>query len=91
LRFTTRGWLRRRLTPPATASPPQPLAESRSTALFQPATELPAAVLAGTLGIDLTVAVKWQQAAAGDWATYAAEISRRTPPQHPIHEPGVPT
>ncbi|MFD9504255.1 hypothetical protein [Streptomyces sp. NPDC060035] len=51
------------------------LAQARSTALFQLATELPAAVLARTLGI--TVAVKWQRAAAGDWAVYAAEISRR--------------
>ncbi|WP_406423554.1 hypothetical protein [Streptomyces sp. NBC_00842] len=68
------------------------LAEARSTALFQLATELPAAVLARTLGIDITVAVKWQRAAAGDWAAYAAEVSRRrTSPQHPIHEPGVPT
>ncbi|MEV5604594.1 hypothetical protein AB0L33_24445 [Streptomyces sp. NPDC052299] len=54
------------------------LAETRSTALFQLATELPAAVLARTLGIDITVAVKWQRAAAGDWAAYAAEVSRRT-------------
>jgi hypothetical protein len=43
----------------------------------QLATELPAAVLARTLGIDITVAVKWQRAAAGDWGAYAAEISRR--------------
>ncbi|MGY4920552.1 site-specific integrase [Streptomyces sp. 900116325] len=55
------------------------LAEARSTALFQLATELPAAVLARTLGIDITVAVKWQRAAAGDWAAYAAEVSRRQP------------
>ncbi|MFE5668290.1 hypothetical protein ACFQ7W_30725 [Streptomyces niveus] len=53
------------------------LAQARSTALFQLATELPAAVLARTLGIDITVAVKWQRAAAGDWAAYAAEISRQ--------------
>ncbi|MEW2418808.1 hypothetical protein AB0953_34745 [Streptomyces sp. NPDC046866] len=53
------------------------LAETRSTALFQLATELPAAVLARTLGIDITDAVKWQRAAAGYWGTYAADISRR--------------
>ncbi|MDO0929962.1 hypothetical protein QQY24_33265 [Streptomyces sp. TG1A-8] len=53
------------------------LAEARSTALFQLATELPAAVLARTLGIDITVAVKWQRAAAGDWGAYAAGVSRR--------------
>ncbi|MED7951866.1 hypothetical protein [Streptomyces sp. BE303] len=39
---------------------------------------IPAAVLARTLGIDITVAVKWQRAAAGEWAAYAAEVSRRT-------------
>jgi hypothetical protein len=45
------------------------LAQARSTALFQLATELPAAVLARTLGIDITV--------AGDWAAYAADVSQR--------------
>ncbi|MEV4919581.1 hypothetical protein AB0K47_22565 [Streptomyces tirandamycinicus] len=53
------------------------LAEARSTALFQLATELPAAVLARTLGIDITLAVKWQRAAAGGCAAYAAEVSQR--------------
>ncbi|WP_328743938.1 hypothetical protein OHT57_01310 [Streptomyces sp. NBC_00285] len=57
------------------------LAEARSTVLFQLATELPAAVLARTLGIDVTVAVKWQRAAADDWAAYAAEVSHRTSTQ----------
>jgi hypothetical protein len=54
--------------------------------LFQLATELPAAFSARTLGIDITVAVTWQRAAAG-WAAGAgagagagaAEISRRSP------------
>ncbi|MFF0630440.1 site-specific integrase [Streptomyces sp. NPDC004296] len=59
------------------------LAETRSTALFQLATELPAAILARTLGIHITVAVKWQRAAAGDWGAYAAEISRRQEAQEP--------
>jgi hypothetical protein len=49
--------------------------QARSTALFQLATDLPAAVLARMLGIHITVA--WQRASAGDWAAYAAEISRR--------------
>ena len=31
------------------------------------------------LGIHITVAVAWQRASAGDWAAYAAEISRRAP------------
>jgi hypothetical protein len=57
------------------------LADTRSTALFQLATELPAALLARTLGIHIDVAVQWQRASSGDWANYAAEVSRRTPQQ----------
>jgi hypothetical protein len=53
-------------------------ARDRSTALFQLATDLPAAILARMLGIHITVAVAWQRASAGDWTDYAAEISRRT-------------
>ncbi|MFD7026486.1 hypothetical protein ACFWAR_00390 [Streptomyces sp. NPDC059917] len=56
------------------------LAVSRSTALFQLATELPSAILARTLGIHITVAFTWQWAAAGDWAAAAADVSRRTNP-----------
>jgi hypothetical protein len=51
----------------------------RTAALFQLATELPAAILARTLGIHITVAVAWQRAASGDWTTYAADVSRRKP------------
>ena len=51
--------------------------QSRSAALFQLATDLPAAVLARLLGIHISVAVAWQRASAGDWAAYAAEVSRR--------------
>ncbi|MCW2627200.1 hypothetical protein [Mycobacterium sp.] len=51
---------------------------SRSTALFQLATDLPAAILARMLGIHISVAVAWQRASGGDWTTYAAEVSRRT-------------
>ena len=59
--------------------------QSRSTALFQLATDLPAAILARMLGIHITVAVAWQRASAGDWAAYAAEVSRRnTPSPTPI-------
>ena len=54
-------------------------AHSRTTALFGPSTELPAAVLARLLGIHTKVAVAWQQACAGDWTRYAADYSRRTP------------
>ncbi|MGH3266551.1 MAG: hypothetical protein ACRDNS_31690 [Trebonia sp.] len=51
---------------------------ARSTALFQLASELPAAVLARLLGIHISVAVKWQRVTNGDWTNYAAEVSRRT-------------
>lgn len=54
-------------------------AQSRTTALFGLATELPAAVLARLLGIHIKVAVEWQHASAGDWTTYAADYSRRQP------------
>jgi len=50
---------------------------ARSTALFQLATELPAAILARMLGIHIKVAVQWQQLSAGDWTSYAADIGRR--------------
>jgi hypothetical protein len=51
--------------------------QARSTALFQLATDLPAAILARMLGIHIAVAVAWQRASSGDWAAYAAEVSRR--------------
>ncbi len=51
--------------------------QARSTALFQLATELPAALLARMLGIHIDVAVAWQRASAGDWMTYAADVSHR--------------
>jgi hypothetical protein len=52
--------------------------QDRSTALFQLATEIPAAILARTLAISTDAAVTWQRHSAGDWATYAAKISQRT-------------
>ncbi|MER5214257.1 hypothetical protein ABT063_27720 [Streptomyces sp. NPDC002838] len=54
--------------------------QDRSTALFTLATELPAAILARMLGVHIKVAVQWQQASGGDWAAYAADVSRRTRP-----------
>jgi hypothetical protein len=50
--------------------------QARSAALFQLATELPAALLARMLGIHIDVAVAWQRASAGDWMTYAADVSQ---------------
>lgn len=64
-----------------------PSASTRSAStLAQPAPpdcstspiELPAAVLARMLGIHIKVAVAWQHASAGDWMTYAADVSRRS-------------
>ena len=54
---------------------------ARSTALFQLAAEVPAAILARMLGIHINVAVAWQHASNGDWAAYAADVSRRAAPQ----------
>ena len=51
--------------------------QARSTALFQLAAEVPAAILARTLGISTSAAVAWQRLSAGDWAAYAADVSRR--------------
>ncbi|GAA3247070.1 hypothetical protein ACFO1B_50950 [Dactylosporangium siamense] len=53
---------------------------ARSTALFQLATEIPAVILARTLGISVNSAVRWQQISAGDWASYAADLSSRQRP-----------
>lgn len=53
---------------------------SRSAALFQLSTDLPAAILARMLGIHIGVAVAWQRASGGDWTAYAAEVSQRTGP-----------
>ncbi|MCL2586384.1 MAG: hypothetical protein FWE35_28475 [Streptosporangiales bacterium] len=51
--------------------------QARTTALFQLAAEVPAAILARTLGISTSVAVIWQRLSAGDYAAYAADVSRR--------------
>jgi hypothetical protein len=51
----------------------------RAAALFTLAAELPAAILARTLGISIRTAVSWQKTASGDWMTYAAAVSRRHP------------
>lgn len=52
--------------------------QARSTALFQLATEIPAAILARTLAMSVDSAVRWQQISAGDWTSYAADVSRRS-------------
>jgi hypothetical protein len=53
--------------------------QSSSTALFQLATDLPAAIFARMPGIHISVAA-WQRASVGDWAAYAADLSRRRQP-----------
>jgi hypothetical protein len=52
--------------------------QGRSAALFALAAEVPAAILARTLGIHVQVAVQWQKISAGDWTAYAADVSRRS-------------
>lgn len=52
--------------------------QSRSTALFTLATEVPAAILAKTLGIHIKAATQWQKISSGDWTAYAADVSRRS-------------
>jgi hypothetical protein len=52
--------------------------QGRSTALFTLAAEVPAAILAKTLGIHVQAAIQWQKISAGDWAAYAADVSRRS-------------
>lgn len=52
--------------------------QSRNTALFTLATDVPAAILAKTLGIHIKAAIHWQKISAGDWAAYAADVMQRT-------------
>jgi hypothetical protein len=55
--------------------------QGRSTTLFALAAEIPAAILAKTLGIHVQVAIQWQKISAGDWTAYAADVSRKSTPQ----------
>jgi hypothetical protein len=54
---------------------------ARTAALIQLAAELPASVLARSLGISVRTAVNWQHASSGDWVAYAADIGQRHPSQ----------
>jgi hypothetical protein len=51
--------------------------QGRSTAPFTLAADVPAAILAKTLGIHVQAAIQWQKISGGDWTAYAADISRR--------------
>ena len=55
-----------------------PVTPLRTATLLELAAELPAAVLADLLGLSTTTAVRWTQAAGGEWATYAAVRARST-------------
>jgi len=48
-------------------------ASARSTALLDLAAEMPAAFLAGLLGLHPNIAVRWMYASGGEWAGYVAE------------------
>jgi acyl carrier protein len=50
----------------------------RNAALLQLAAEVPAAVLADTLGLHPSTAVRWTKAAGGDWTRYAAQRTHHT-------------
>jgi hypothetical protein len=50
---------------------------ARTATLLQLAADVPAAVLARCLGIDISNAVTWQRTAAGDWHPYAADLAQR--------------
>jgi hypothetical protein len=52
--------------------------QGRGTALFTLATDVPAAILAKTLGTHVKAAIQWQKISGGDWSTYAADVSRRS-------------
>ena len=60
-----------------------PVQASRRGALTGLAAQLPAAVLADTLGISPGTAVRWAYDAGTDWSRYAAELTRTS-----NHEPG---
>ncbi|WP_188302180.1 hypothetical protein [Streptomyces sp. CBMA123] len=51
--------------------------QSRNTALFTLAAEIPSAILAKMLGLHIAVAIQWQRASAGDWMAYAADVAGR--------------
>ena len=65
--------------------------QARSTALLTLASEIPATILAKMLGIHIKAAVQWQKISSGDWAGYAADVSRRhsrmAHPDQPVHAP----
>jgi hypothetical protein len=59
-----------------TPTPPRSPWQSRGTALLTLAADVPAAILAKTLGIHVKAPIQWQKISGGDWSAYA-DISRR--------------
>jgi len=55
----------------------------RRTALIDLAAQMPAAVLADSLGFRPATAARWRHQAAADWNRYPAELARER-----NHEPG---
>ena len=53
-----------------------PVQAGRRAALTDLAAQMPAAVLAGLLGLHPTTAVKWMHQAGADWTRYAADLAR---------------
>ena len=60
-----------------------PVMAGRRTALTDLAAQMPAAVLADSLGFRPATAVRWRHQAGADWNRYAAELARER-----NHEPG---
>ena len=60
-----------------------PVQAGRRAALTGLAAQLPAAVLADTLGLQPTTAVRWMHDAGADWNRYAADLARTR-----NHQPG---
>ena len=63
--------------------------QARYIALFGLVAELPAVLPSRLFGINISVAVTWRRASAGDWTTYDADYSRRGNPKtaaEPAHD-----
>lgn len=56
-------------------------AKLRTDVLLELAADIPPAILADLIGLYPTTAARWTHAAGGDWAVYAAERVRATPPR----------
>jgi integrase len=79
------GFAGRRLDPETLANRLRRLgisaAKLRTDVLLELAADIPPAILADLIGLYPTTAARWTHAAGGDWAVYAAERVRATPPR----------